>query len=215
MEGIVMGGLNMFIKKKLREYRDPERTGIPKGNPIGLSRNKYHGCLLKMTNKHPKVVAEELGVSYSLMRRWMVDDNFKELINELYEELKMEFILSVNNIIIKLDDEKLDEKAILDFFDDAHLLNVELKKQILFTMEIYSTRVTGHRLLLMLRLMKKFLSKEKQDDDVNRKITGMIKHHGSQLLTEFKQAPFKGTIDTAFVDLLLLSALLLEVLEYG
>lgn len=211
------GGLNSFINKKLREYREPERAGKSKGETIGLSRDKYHGCLLRLTNKHPKDIAKELGVSYSLMRRWMVDDNFKKLRDELYEELKTEFVLLVTSKIIRLDEECLNEKKILEFFSDAKQINFELKKQIIFTMEIYSPRVTGHRMILMLQILKMFISEEgKTNDIVNKKIRSLIKLHGGQLLRLYQQAHSKKELtESEISDLLLLLALVLEVMDPG
>ena len=41
------GALGGFLQHKLREYVEPSRAGTPKGEPVGLSKQKYHAALLR------------------------------------------------------------------------------------------------------------------------------------------------------------------------
>lgn len=71
------GALGGFLQRKLREYVEPSRAGTPKGEPVGLSKQKYHAALLRgMTSLALKQIAREVHVSYDLMRKWDTEDPF-------------------------------------------------------------------------------------------------------------------------------------------
>lgn len=75
-----LGALGGFIQRKLREYVEPSREGTPKGEPIGLSKKKYHAALLAgLTSLDLKQVAREVHVSYDLVRKWRTEDAFSDV----------------------------------------------------------------------------------------------------------------------------------------
>ncbi len=71
-----LGVLGGFITQKLREYVEPERAGTPKGEPIGLSKRKFHAALLSLTSVGLHQVAKEVGVSYGVLRIWRTEEIF-------------------------------------------------------------------------------------------------------------------------------------------
>lgn len=72
--------LQKFINEKIDNYVEPERKGTPKGDPIGFSKVKYEASLAMLYNYSQKWIAENLGVSYGLLRKWNTEENFKKLI---------------------------------------------------------------------------------------------------------------------------------------
>jgi len=71
--------LQKFINEKLNSYVEPQRKGIPRGEPIGFSKQKYKATLLLMTNRKQKEIAELIGVSYGFLRRWRTEKKFLEM----------------------------------------------------------------------------------------------------------------------------------------
>ncbi len=69
--------LERFISSKYGSYVEPERKGIPRGDPIGLSKMKYYASLLMITNVKKKDIATEVDVSYELLRKWNTEGPFK------------------------------------------------------------------------------------------------------------------------------------------
>ncbi len=78
--------LERFIKEKYLSYIEPQRKGTPKGDPIGLSKQKYHAALLMMTRKKSKDTARIVGVSYQMLRKWKTEKIFKENATKLCKE---------------------------------------------------------------------------------------------------------------------------------
>lgn len=79
--------LIQYIKHKLSKYVAPERKGTAKGDPIGLSFVKYKATLLALHCADLKTDAQELNVSYSLLRKWRSETPFKEMV----EKHRLEF----------------------------------------------------------------------------------------------------------------------------
>jgi hypothetical protein len=206
-----MGFLNDFIRRNLKEYLEPVRKGVPREEPIGLSKNKYHGCLLMLTDTHPSDIAHKLGVSYSLVRRWQADENFRELKKKLYAD----FSVTIKAAIRIVNDKNLEEMIGSNFFDDAHKINVELKDQIISELDALSARLEAHRLLLMLQIMKQFISADgKRNENLNKKIRRIIKDHGKKLLKNYREQFPKGeSVNNGVNDLLALLSLLLDLLK--
>lgn len=72
--------IKTFIDKKLKEYREPSREGTPKGEPIGLSKQKFRAALyVGLTNFKGQKIAKLVGVSHSLLRNWKMESAFKEV----------------------------------------------------------------------------------------------------------------------------------------
>lgn len=92
--------LQNFIDKKMREYNPPasKREG-------GLSEQKYKATLLFLTNRLHEDIAEEVGVSYGLLRKWRTEDTFFNTIDKHYKEFLREIVFEL-------------EKGIVESFDD-------------------------------------------------------------------------------------------------
>ena len=79
--------LEKFISLKLKEYKEPERTGTPKGEKVGFSRAKYHASLLLSLQKTKVVeIAAMLGLSHGLIRNWRSDPEFQTVVREHLKE---------------------------------------------------------------------------------------------------------------------------------
>lgn len=81
-----LGILGAFIEAKLRGYVEPERAGTPKGEPIGMSRKKYHAALLGLTSVDLRKQAKQIGVSYGVLRKWRTEEAFDLCIDQLTDE---------------------------------------------------------------------------------------------------------------------------------
>lgn len=70
--------LSTFLAHKMYEYIEPRREGTPKGEPVGLSRQKYHAAILsEMTGLDLKKLAKTVHVSYSLLLKWRTEEAFR------------------------------------------------------------------------------------------------------------------------------------------
>ena len=71
-----------YIKEELRGYKEPERKGTPKGDPIGFSAKKYKTVLLSLTSMKVEEIAKEVNVSYGLLRVWRTEQHYKKTLEE-------------------------------------------------------------------------------------------------------------------------------------
>lgn len=97
----VLGGkrktlLKKFIDEKCSSYKAPERKGTPKGHPIGFGPEKYLASLEALTNIKQQELAKGLGISYTLLRKWRSEKQFKDLVSGHHNE----FIQYFNNFIL-------------------------------------------------------------------------------------------------------------------
>jgi len=86
------GFLGEFLQYKMITYQEPSRKGTPRGERVGLSKQKFYAALLcGLTNSQYKQVAKATGVSYSLLLKWRTEDAFKEAeqqaVNEFVDEI--------------------------------------------------------------------------------------------------------------------------------
>jgi hypothetical protein len=84
--------LRDFINKKLREYKAPSREGTPKGEPIGFFENKYQASLEMLTYATQSTMAERVGVTHGLFRKWTSEDDFKEKVEGHCREFTEKYI---------------------------------------------------------------------------------------------------------------------------
>jgi hypothetical protein len=85
---IVRGLLYRFIKIKMAGYAEPTRKGTPKGEPIGMSRKKFHAALLCLTNIPLVEIAGLVGTSHNMIRVWRTELAFKKKVEDLSEEFE-------------------------------------------------------------------------------------------------------------------------------
>jgi hypothetical protein len=78
--------LLLFMDKKAAEYDAPERKGTPKGETIGLSPFKYGAVLWFLQGAKVKEVAENIGVSYGVLRKWRTEELFKKQLDTFEKE---------------------------------------------------------------------------------------------------------------------------------
>jgi hypothetical protein len=84
--------LPRFIAEKLADYTEPSKKGVPKGDPVGFSRTKYHATLLALRQKlladeeGLEEQAKELKVSYGVLRKWRSEQQFKEMVAQREKE---------------------------------------------------------------------------------------------------------------------------------
>ncbi len=74
--------LQSFITEQTSRYKEPERQGTAKGEPIGLSSNKFKSTLLFLTNLKVKEIAEVVDVSYGLLRVWRTESPYLKAIDQ-------------------------------------------------------------------------------------------------------------------------------------
>lgn len=76
---VVAHYIEMHVKSSLRDYREPERKGTPKGDKIGMSKRKKFAAMFCAA--YPLVslryIAERCGVSLGVLRVWRTQDDFK------------------------------------------------------------------------------------------------------------------------------------------
>lgn len=85
---------------RLAKHQDPERVGTPRGEPIGLSKKKYHAVQTQVL--HSKLfsladLAKESEVSPVQMRVWRTEAEFKKAV----EEATRDFIQYVSEEALK------------------------------------------------------------------------------------------------------------------
>lgn len=68
--------LRKFIDERVRDYLEPQRRGTPKGEQIGLSREKFIASLYFLYNLKQKDIAKKVNISYGLLRKWRTEENF-------------------------------------------------------------------------------------------------------------------------------------------
>lgn len=69
-----------FFEEKSNNYKEPQRKGTSRGEPVGFSRVKYNASLLIITRTKRKEIAEGLGISYALLRKWNSEKAFKAMV---------------------------------------------------------------------------------------------------------------------------------------
>lgn len=75
---------------QLQEYEEPERIGVPRGEPVGFSAKKFHAVLAQVLKPAFTLaeIANLVGVSGGQVRVWRTEETFKKLA----EELQVSFI---------------------------------------------------------------------------------------------------------------------------
>lgn len=71
-----------FASDRVREYREPQKVGTPKGYEIGFSRSKYEATIWSLLNAPLRDIAKKLGISYGVLRKWRTEKKFLEVESE-------------------------------------------------------------------------------------------------------------------------------------
>lgn len=85
--------LAIFVNEIMDHYQEPTRTGIPKGEPIGFSKQKMGCCLLMLSHMTLKQISKFTGVSYGLLKKWRTEDEFKRR----HEGFAREFVARIQH----------------------------------------------------------------------------------------------------------------------
>jgi len=78
--------LNAFFYQKINTYTEPIRRGTPRGEPIGFSHQKYNAALFCLKKWKLKDLANVVGVSHGLLRKWRTEDRYWDLTDKLQSE---------------------------------------------------------------------------------------------------------------------------------
>lgn len=84
--------LDSFFMEKIKNYQEPQRKGTPKGEPIGLSAQKYYAALLMLKDVPIKELSKSVRASYGLLRKWRTEKPFKEQITQIESDFMNELI---------------------------------------------------------------------------------------------------------------------------
>lgn len=99
-----------WIDSETKDYRDPKREGIPKGDPIGLSKTKYqtalYHVLYPLTFKL-KDIAASTGISVGVLKVWRTQDLFKKAVADGQKKLGKLIARSIETILQKEEIETL------------------------------------------------------------------------------------------------------------
>lgn len=87
--------LEDFISNKIKNYKPPEKEGVPRGERIGFPREKYHASLLLLSMDSIKEVAKEVNAPYGSVRNWKIEKEFKELADKHANEFAEIFIKTI------------------------------------------------------------------------------------------------------------------------
>jgi hypothetical protein len=73
---------------QLEKYEEPERVGVPRGEPVGFSAKKFHAALAQVLKPAFTLaeIADLVGVSAGQVRVWRTEEPFKKLADELQAE---------------------------------------------------------------------------------------------------------------------------------
>lgn len=85
------GLIEEFIETSAANYKEPQRKGTPKGDPIGFPSAKYNASLLALKDIDLQTQAKKLGVSYGLLKKWRSEAEFKNRVNAHCENFTVLF----------------------------------------------------------------------------------------------------------------------------
>jgi hypothetical protein len=79
---------NKWAAPQLQNYAEPERVGVPRGEPVGFSAKKFHAALGQVLKPAFTLaeIADIVGVSSGQVRVWRTEAPFKKLADKLEEE---------------------------------------------------------------------------------------------------------------------------------
>jgi hypothetical protein len=110
--------LKQFIEDKVHTYPEPTREGTARGEPVGLSRNKYHATLLSaLTGLSQNSIADKLAISYGVVRKWHVERDFKDKMSANLREFNMSFWARIKENVNELQQVDQDEALEMPKYD--------------------------------------------------------------------------------------------------
>jgi hypothetical protein len=91
--------LSDYICSRVRKYREPERAGVPKGEPVGFSAVKLKTALLHLASISGIEIAEMCGVPYGGFRVWRTNRDYKKLIQLHIREFSQLYVARLADFI--------------------------------------------------------------------------------------------------------------------
>ena len=160
--------LDAFYRNSVGRYVEPHRKGTPKGDPIGFSKQKYRASLLMMTNRRKYKIADDVGVSYQLLRKWGTERRFKDQIlqncggyaHKIFDEMKslLEIILQkqFDKWMGDSSPEETNEDP-LSKLQDAHEFSDQLNRTI---MNVVGESIHGYKDLWIALRIEEFFGRQ-------------------------------------------------------
>jgi len=68
--------LEHYIEFSNREFQEPDRKGIEKGNAIGFYRGSHNAALFSLYNFEQKEIARLAGISYDFLRKQRTNKSY-------------------------------------------------------------------------------------------------------------------------------------------
>jgi hypothetical protein len=91
--------LMFYINDKADHYVEPMRKGTPRGEPVGLSYQKYLTTCLTLLNKPLKSIARTARVSYGLLRKWRTEKSYIDAVQHHAQEfIRSSLLPALRNI---------------------------------------------------------------------------------------------------------------------
>ncbi len=93
-----------WVELKLKSYNEPTKAGTPKGDPVGLSSQKYRAaCLMILYPGAMKLkeIASMVGVSFGVLRVWRTQPEFKKAMAEARKSFAESILHSIKPHIRK------------------------------------------------------------------------------------------------------------------
>jgi hypothetical protein len=87
--------ISQFFDERIANYRPPVRKGLKRGEKIGFPLPKERAVLYTMVGLPQKEISEILGMSFSLVRHWCCEPQFKHKVDEYSSEIEKRFLLLV------------------------------------------------------------------------------------------------------------------------
>jgi hypothetical protein len=148
------GLLNDFLQQKARSYVPPARVGTPRGQSVGFSREKYLAALFTVTSIDQQKLAQRVGVSYGVLRKWRTESDFKKTVAGLCKEYAALFFGHIKTRVMA---HRKDTEEILKLPGSA------IAETKLIEAQSYDEFADGkfYGDLLILRLWKDYIAKER------------------------------------------------------
>ena len=85
--------ITKFLETKLAWYVPPDRKARALGSRVAFSREKYHASLVSLTSLRQADAAKLVGVSHSLLRKWLTEERFEVQLYENAEAFAIEYFV--------------------------------------------------------------------------------------------------------------------------
>jgi hypothetical protein len=85
--------VSKFFSERIANYRPPIRKGLKRGEKIGFPLAKERAVLYAMIGHPQKDISETLKISFSLVRHWCCERQFKRRVDEYSAEIVKRFLL--------------------------------------------------------------------------------------------------------------------------